>query len=150
MGCYANYLMQRREFISWLLKSAGIALGLGGLSTLPYFYHSAGEGKLRYIKATGDENIPRRGVRQLDIAFAGMTHKVFLVRYGREFFVLSPTCSHLGCLVNWNPVKLEFDCPCHGGRYDMAGRVIGGPPPRPLTRLPYEVKNGFLYIGMRV
>ncbi|MEJ2697976.1 MAG: ubiquinol-cytochrome c reductase iron-sulfur subunit [Candidatus Sulfobium sp.] len=141
--------MQRRDFLSWLLKSAWVTLGLGGLATLPYFYHSRKEGPLRFIKATEEENIPRRGVRQVDFSFAGMSRKVFLVRKDKEFFVLSPTCSHLGCLVNWNYLKHEFDCPCHGGRYDMAGRVIGGPPPKPLTRLPYVVKKGFLYVGMR-
>jgi Rieske Fe-S protein len=141
--------MQRRKFLSWLLKSAWITLGLGSLASLPYFYHSQKEGPLQFIKATEEENIPRRGVRQVEFSFAGMSRKVFLVRNGKEFFVLSPTCSHLGCLVNWNYLKHEFDCPCHGGRYDMAGAVIEGPPPKPLTRLPYVVKKGFLYVGMR-
>lgn len=141
--------MQRREFLSWLLKAAGTTLGLGGLAALPYLYHSRQEGPLRYIKAADEEKIPRRGVRQIDFSFDGMARKVFLVRNGTDFFVLSPVCSHLGCLVNWNYLKHEFDCPCHGGRYDISGRVIGGPPPKPLTRLPYEIKKGSLYVGMR-
>ncbi|MEJ2688901.1 MAG: ubiquinol-cytochrome c reductase iron-sulfur subunit [Deltaproteobacteria bacterium] len=85
----------------------------------------------------------------MEFSFAGLSRKVFLVRMDKDLFVLSPSCSHLGCLVNWNDLKREFDCPCHGGRYDMAGKVIGGPPPKPLTRLPYVIKEGFLYVGMR-
>ena len=141
--------MQRREFLSWLLKSAGVALGLEGLAALPYFYHSRKEGPLRYIMAAEEGKIPRRGVRQVDFSVAGMTRKIFIVREEKELFVLSPTCSHLGCLVSWNYLKQDFDCPCHGGRYDISGRVIGGPPPKPLTRLPYEIKNGSLYVGVR-
>ncbi|MDA8085171.1 MAG: ubiquinol-cytochrome c reductase iron-sulfur subunit [Nitrospiraceae bacterium] len=141
--------MQRRDFLSWLLKAAAVALGIEGLATLPYLYHSRKLGPLRYVKAADEEKIPRRGVRQVDFSFAGMTRKIFIVRMDRELFVLSPTCSHLGCMVNWNYLKQEFDCPCHGGRYDMAGRVIGGPPPKPLARLPYEIKNGSLYVGVR-
>ena len=141
--------MQRRHFLSWLLKSAWVTVGFAGLASLPYFYHSQKEGPLQFVKATDEENIPRRGVRQVEVSLAGMSRKVFLVKKGKELFVLSPTCSHLGCLVNWNHLTQEFDCPCHGGRYDMAGNVIGGPPPKPLTRLPYVIKEGFLYVGMR-
>jgi Rieske Fe-S protein len=41
--------------------------------------------------------------------------------------------------VNWNEVKGQFICPCHGGVYDRDGRVVSGPPPAPLTRLNVRV-----------
>jgi Rieske Fe-S protein len=63
-------------------------------------------------------------------------------------FALSPVCTHLGCLVNWDYNKKEFICPCHGGKYDMEGKVRGGPPPAPLNRLPLEVRDEKVYIGM--
>jgi Rieske Fe-S protein len=56
--------------------------------------------------------------------------------------VLDTTCTHLGCGVSWNAERKAFLCPCHGGMYDAAGRVIGGPPPRPLARLPFKVEGG--------
>jgi isorenieratene synthase len=43
-------------------------------------------------------------------------------------------CTHQGCPVQ--KVADGFACPCHGGRYDEDGAVTGGPPPRPLRRLP--------------
>ena len=55
---------------------------------------------------------------------------------------LSTTCSHLGCGVAWSAAKKAFLCPCHGGVYGEDGRVLAGPPPRPLARLPIAVAGG--------
>lgn len=57
-------------------------------------------------------------------------------------FVLSATCTHLGCTVQWNAQAGEFQCPCHGGRFAPDGTVLGGPPPKPLRRLEASVRDG--------
>jgi len=57
-------------------------------------------------------------------------------------FVLSATCTHLGCTVLWNAQASEFQCPCHGGRFAPDGSVLGGPPPKPLRRLEASVRDG--------
>jgi glycine/D-amino acid oxidase-like deaminating enzyme/nitrite reductase/ring-hydroxylating ferredoxin subunit len=40
---------------------------------------------------------------------------------------LSPVCTHAACIVNWNSAEKTWDCPCHGARYDIDGRVLTGP-----------------------
>ena len=44
----------------------------------------------------------------------------------------SATCTHVGCVVSWNAAERSWDCPCHGSRFDIDGRVLNGPAPSPL------------------
>jgi glycine/D-amino acid oxidase-like deaminating enzyme/nitrite reductase/ring-hydroxylating ferredoxin subunit len=44
-----------------------------------------------------------------------------------ELHVVSATCTHLGCQVKWNSAERSWDCPCHGSRFDVDGRVLQGP-----------------------
>ena len=46
----------------------------------------------------------------------------------------SAVCTHLDCTVKYRPDMQKIHCACHGGIYDLGGRNISGPPPRPLTQ----------------
>jgi Rieske Fe-S protein len=50
-------------------------------------------------------------------------------------------CSHVGCVVEWREGEQVYHCPCHEGRYDSRGRVLSGPPPRPLEEFPVELQG---------
>jgi len=40
---------------------------------------------------------------------------------------VNPTCTHMKCSVSWNSAEKSWDCPCHGARYSMDGKVLTGP-----------------------
>lgn len=65
---------------------------------------------------------------------------------GKTFTVFDPHCTHLGCLYAWNPGLKRFQCPCHGSVFGIEGRVIAGPAPRPLDRLPFTIQNGMIVL----
>ena len=60
--------------------------------------------------------------------------------------MFSPICTHLGCPINWQPERQHFLCPCHGGTFDPQGLVTGGPPPRGMDALEFQVRSGQLWV----
>lgn len=44
-----------------------------------------------------------------------------------KLHLLSPICPHTGYTVRWNPSEVSWDCPCHGSRFDIKGKLLNGP-----------------------
>jgi Rieske Fe-S protein len=65
------------------------------------------------------------------------------------YIAVSTRCAHLGCPVRFVRAAGIFSCPCHGGAYDFEGKVIGGPPVRPLDRFQTRVVDGQVEVGPR-
>jgi Rieske Fe-S protein len=53
----------------------------------------------------------------------------------------SASCTHLACIVQYDPAKKMIICACHNGQYDLNGKNAGGPPPRPLDEFTVNVKG---------
>ena len=66
-----------------------------------------------------------------------------------QFIAISTRCMHLGCPVRYVAASERFICPCHGGVYDFQGKVVGGPPVRPLDRFYTRVQGDQVEIGPR-
>lgn len=54
---------------------------------------------------------------------------------------VSARCTHLGCIVSFNDVEQEWECPCHGSRFAPDGRILQGPAVRPLEKRDISESN---------
>lgn len=61
-----------------------------------------------------------------------------------ELKAFESKCTHAGCNVAFQGERIY--CNCHGGTYDLNGKNIAGPPPRPLTELGVVEEEGQLYV----
>lgn len=71
-----------------------------------------------------------------------------------EYLIMEGVCTHLGCSPTYRPeITADFQggffCPCHGSKFDFAGRVYTGVPAP--TNLPvpphYYINDGLVLIG---
>jgi len=63
-----------------------------------------------------------------------------------EYRAMSATCTHLGCTVQYRPDLREIWCACHNGMYDLNGRNITGPQPRPLEAFEVQVRGDDIFV----
>jgi Rieske Fe-S protein len=128
-GCRLN----RRDFLQVIAGIAGVLL-LNGCSG--DVNPSASGDKSVAAEAVGSEfKIP--GAQELKsgeaLAFILPDQTpglVFLTQSG-QLKALSAKCTHAGCIVAWQE-NAELYCPCHGSRFDLAGKVLTGPATAPL------------------
>ena len=77
---------------------------------------------------------------------AGGTPKLLVRTAERAFVAYDQQCTHLLCPVIAQPEQGRLHCPCHNGNFDLeTGRVLSGPPERPLPRIGLRVRNGTVY-----
>jgi cytochrome b6-f complex iron-sulfur subunit len=136
----------RRGFLNWFL---GTSLGAMVISIV---YPVA-----RYISPP---EVPEAQTERVVAARVGdlkpNTGKIF--RFGSlpgllvltaagEYKAFSATCTHLSCTVQYRGDLHEIWCACHNGTYDLNGKNVSGPPPRPLEEYKVNVANGEIVVS---
>lgn len=152
-GGFSTPVGTRRRFFHWLTVAAAGVVGMGlgvpliGALVSPAFSRRRRE----WVDVGSVEDLPIGRPTQLDhvttIRDGWMETKsqkaVWAVKQAEgEVRVFSPICTHLGCGYRWDDAEKKFLCPCHGSMFDVNGKVLGGPAPRPLDLLPSKVEAG--------
>jgi cytochrome b6-f complex iron-sulfur subunit len=144
----ADSTSTRRRFLTWLSQAF---LGLWGLS--------AAAAVASYLRA------PERGRGAAERTVSvGLLEDLQvgegrLVRHGTQpFYVvrmdatrviaLSAVCTHVRCILGYDRERRGFVCPCHDGRFDLAGNVLSGPPPRALPTYAVSVRAGEVFVHL--
>jgi len=129
---------ERRRFINWLFGTSFGALILSVIYPVIRFITPPriAEASTNEVEAgdTTDLQFREKGFKIIRFG----QEPVIVVRAAEnEFRAFSATCTHLDCVVGFERERSLLWCNCHGGAYDLNGRNVAGPPPRPLT--PYTV-----------
>jgi len=66
-----------------------------------------------------------------------------------EYRAMSATCTHLSCTVQYRDDLREVWCACHNGMYDLNGRNVSGPPPRPLEAFDVHVREDEIVVSRK-
>ncbi len=66
-----------------------------------------------------------------------------------ELKAFTDICTHLACTVRFHSETETIHCPCHNGRFDLAGNVLSGPPPAPLEEYNIEISADTISVSKR-
>jgi Rieske Fe-S protein len=75
---------------------------------------------------------------------------VYIVKNANGVVGFEQTCTHLGCPIAWVGAANQFQCPCHGSKFNRDGQVVGGPAPLPLYKHEVEISGDTVYVKGRV
>lgn len=129
--------INRREFLTYAWGGAmGLVLAQGGLATLWFSYPRFKEGEFGGVFTLTD--VPEAGVKPGE----NLTGKFWWANTADGIAALYKVCTHLGCLFEWKDQTSRFECPCHGSKFNQAGRVIHGPAARDLDQFVVTVFDG--------
>jgi Rieske Fe-S protein len=130
--------VSRREFTRFLVAASVAVTATGGIVSLWASLRTINTGEaLRIVTldqvAVGGSYLFR---------YPTEDDPAILVRPESETILgFSQKCTHLGCVVFWEPGEQHLECPCHEGLFDLSGEPIAGPPERPLGRIELELRD---------
>jgi cytochrome b6-f complex iron-sulfur subunit len=138
--------MNRRSFSGLVLGGGILAFAAAALYPIIRFIvpPKIAEAPLdNVVAAKVDELQPNSG-----IIFKFGNKPGLLVRLpSGDYRAFSAVCTHLGCTVQYVPGAGDIWCPCHNGHYDLNGKVISGPPPRPLEEYSVFIRGGDVVVS---
>jgi Rieske Fe-S protein len=126
--------MSRRGFVNWFLGTAVGALFVAILYPVTRFLSPprVAEASASQVEAglVNDPDFVEKGFKIISLG----TEPVIVIRVSpTDFRAFTATCTHLSCIVEYKQAKKLIWCNCHNGEYDLTGKVVAGPPPKPLT-----------------
>ena len=123
--------MQRRGFLVWLTRIA--ATFLGGFILYPVGRYLVPpripEAATRRVLAARKDELKPSSFKTFPF---GAQPAILIRKADGSYRAFSAVCTHLGCTVQYKGDEHLIWCACHNGRYDLEGRNVSGPPPRPL------------------
>jgi cytochrome b6-f complex iron-sulfur subunit len=137
--------MTRRTFLVMLLSMAG-ALGAAGLLApiIRYAYPTVQSVAAAKLKVATTAQVAAGG-GELDFDYQDTPSSLVKLEDG-TYVGVSRVCTHLGCIIKWQAKDDRFFCPCHAGIFSPTGKVLGGPPPRPLAKLAVRVQGEDIWV----
>ncbi len=128
--------MKRRVFLDWLIKISGSALGAFVLYPVARYLvpPRMPEAATRRVVAAKQDELAPGSFKTFPF---GAEPGILIRTADGGYRAFSAVCTHLGCTVQYRAANKSIWCACHNGAYDLEGRNVSGPPPRPLE--PYVV-----------
>jgi len=132
----------RREFCNFLgLTSAALFLGAAGFAGKSVL-DARKTAAFQPAQIAGAENMTPNSA--INFQYPGEQDSAILIRTADgAYHAYGQKCTHLSCPVYYARAYQRLECPCHEGAFDaVTGKVLYGPPPRPLDVIELDMRAG--------
>jgi Rieske Fe-S protein len=139
----------RRNFLNWFLATAAGAFIVSVLYPLsrylipPKVEESTARTVTLSVKPA--ELKPNSG----QIFRFGSQPAILVNTPTNELKAFAAACTHLACIVQYRPDINHIWCACHNGHFDLNGKNIEGPPPKPLEEYIVNVRGDQIVVNKR-
>lgn len=134
--------------LSWLLGGGALASFVSFLYPVARFLNPPKVTEVAVNEVDGGKEADLKPNTGKIVRFG--SKPALLVRVSEtEWKAFSAVCTHLNCTVQYRPPTKDIWCACHNGTYDMSGRVIAGPPPKPLEEYVVNLRGDEVMISKR-
>jgi cytochrome b6-f complex iron-sulfur subunit len=135
----------RRKFLAEALGVTGVLAFAGLIAPIIRYAYPVVHGQVNQrVKVANVAQLTPNGL-VVDFDYQD-TPCTLLQLEDKSYVALSRVCTHLGCVIKWQPDNKRFFCPCHAGVFAPTGKVVSGPPPRPLPRLKVTVQASDIWV----
>lgn len=140
--------MKRRSFVNYFLGGSLSATVLAFLyPTIRYLLPPGqAEALQKRVMAAKIGDLPPNSFK---IFKFGSSPGILINTQEGQLVALSAVCTHLTCTVRYEGDSGTLHCPCHNGRFDLAGNVISGPPPAPLETYKVEIVGEDVFVAKK-
>ena len=139
----------RRDFLNWFLGTSAGAFIISVLYPLSRYL----------IPPQGEES----SARTITLAIKPQELKPDsgqIFRFGSQPAILVDTpsgelkaftaiCTHLGCIVQYRSDLNQIWCACHNGHFNLNGKNVEGPPPKPLEEYAVNVRGDQIVVSKK-
>ncbi len=138
----------KRNFLKWILSGGLVAFAGSILYPLLAYLKppEQGEVEVSSVKVGKLADIQKDSGQ---IVKFGSKPVILIRTAGGDLRAFSATCTHLDCTVQYRKDFGLIWCACHNGKYDLNGRNVSGPPPRPLDEYRVVVQGEEVFVSKK-
>jgi len=139
----------RRDFLNWFLGTSAGAFLVSVLYPLTRYL----------IPPKGEESSARTvtlSIKPQEVKFNsgqifrfGSQPAILVNTPAGELKAFSAACTHLACIVQYRGDLGQIWCACHNGHFDLNGKNVEGPPPKPLEEYTVNVRGDQLVVSKK-
>ena len=135
-----------KNILNFIIGISGIFLAYSAIFTITQYILPPQSSEMDISRVTAAK-IGELSPNSAKIFRFGNKPGILINTVGGVLKAFNAVCTHLNCTVQYSAKTYNIWCACHNGKFDLNGKVISGPPPKPLEEYKVTVEGGNIVVS---